>query len=189
MATSLRRLALLTSAIVLLAACGPSSLDVAAVEGGSAPDGGFPEVDWPDAAAWMADEVAETGQPLVVKFWASWCGPCREEAPVMLAAMGRSPDISWVGVDHQDVRTDATEFAAETGLDEMPHLFDPMGEVARALGARGMPAVSFVRADGTLAGTHTGPITTELLDAWLAHLRGEAPRPAVTSPDDAVPLE
>lgn len=164
---------LLASALALLVACGDDGtvVDVDDVTGGTPPaaDAVLADVDWPDAAAWIARETT-AGRPVVVKLFASWCAPCRDEAEVVLAAVDRHPGVTFLGVDHEDRRGPAVEFVDETGLDRIPTLYDPDGEVARAAFATGMPSTLFFDADGRLAEVHVGPLTTADLDASLDEL-------------------
>lgn len=142
-------------------------------------DARLADVGYEETAAWVRDEVARTGRPVVIKFFASWCLPCADEAPVLLDMAERHPEVAVLGVDHQDPRGPAEAWVAEHGFDRIPTVADLEGEVARALGARGMPSVSFVDAEGRLAHTHTGPIDPSLLEEWVDHLAGDGPRPDV----------
>lgn len=182
MSASLSRCALALAVVAtnLLVACGtPPVADVVADAGDvTAPpaDARLADVTYPQAAAWLRDRVAQ-GQPVVVKYFASWCGPCEAEAPVLLAAAADHPDVAVVGVDHQDARDAAEAWITEHGFDTIPTLYDVEGETARALGARGMPAVTFVDTAGRAVHTHTGPIDAALLDEWMTFLAGDGPRP------------
>ena len=172
---------------LLVVGCGPSPLADVVADAGDTPapprDAQLADVGYPETAAWIRDAVAADGEPVVVKFFASWCGPCADEAPILLDAVEAHPEVTWLGVDHQDRRAAAEAWVDEHGLDRIPTLFDVEGEVARAFGARGMPSVSFVDADGQVVATHTGPIDPALLEAWIDHLAHDGPRPA-DRPDD-----
>ncbi len=177
----MRRLATLAAAGSLLAACaGPSGLDLRAVTDGIAPppDAVLADADWPDTAAWIVDEVDRSGRPVIVKFFAAWCLPCREEAPVLLDAMAAHPEVAVLGVDHEDTRGAAEDWIVEYGFDAFPTVFDVEGQAARVLGARGMPAVAFIDRTGRLVGSHTGPIDPALLEEWIDHLAHDGPRPS-----------
>ena len=161
-------------AILAVVAAGCSTgvvVDVDDVTGGVAPpvDAQLADATWPDAAAWIARETSG-GRPVVVKLFAEWCGPCREEAVVILGAIDRHPDVTFLGVDHEDRREAGQRFIEETGLDRIPTLFDSQGETARAGLATGMPSTLFFDTDGRLAETHVGPLLAEDLDRILDEL-------------------
>ena len=131
-----------------------------------------------EAAAWIREVVQDEDRPVIVKFFASWCEPCADEAPVLLDAAEANPEVAVLGIDHQDRREPAEAWIVEHGFDRIPTLADLEGEVARALGARGMPSVSFIDDEGRLLHTHTGPIDPALLEAWIDHLVHGGPRPS-----------
>ena len=115
------------------------------------------------------------GAPLVVNFWASWCGPCRREMPALVAVAERFEGrVQFVGVNHQDNREDAVDFAASAGLSYVSGS-DPDGEVARRTGLRGMPTTLFVDAEGRILERRTGEMTEATLAETIERLFG--PRP------------
>lgn len=85
------------------------------------------------------------GLPVVVNFWASWCIPCREEAPVFEAAWQkyRPRGVRFLGVNMQDAEEDAKAFVAEFGL-TYPSVRDVDQELARDFGVRGLPETFFI---------------------------------------------
>jgi thiol-disulfide isomerase/thioredoxin len=107
------------------------------------------------------------GTPLVVNVWASWCGPCQEEAPRMAAAAAGNPGVQFLGVDILDTRSDARGFLAEHGW-TFPSVFDATGAIRDGLGLLGQPVTLFYAADGSLASTYTGPIPEAELTARIA---------------------
>lgn len=145
----------------------------AAADTAPAPDAELVDGSWPDAAAWIARE-AERGRPTVVNIFASWCGPCREEAPVLRAAMEAHPEVAFLGVDHLDKRESGAAFLAEEALAFDATIFDVAGGVAAAVGSRGMPTTAFFDHTGRLVHTYTGVLTEEMLDEQLARLQAVA---------------
>jgi cytochrome c biogenesis protein CcmG/thiol:disulfide interchange protein DsbE len=93
------------------------------------------------------------GKPVVVNFWASWCGPCEEEAPVLEAAWREHRDqgLVVVGIDYDDFRTDARRFAEKNGM-TYPLVYDRGGDVAKEYGLTGVPETFFIDRQGRLVG-------------------------------------
>jgi thiol-disulfide isomerase/thioredoxin len=124
---------------------------------------------WPEAAAWIRRENAD-GRPVLVNILASWCGPCREELPVLLDAYEANPDIAFLGIDHLDRREDAEAFLEEMTV-TFPTLFDINGDVAAAVEARGMPTTLIFDAEGELVAHHSGLVTASQLEDLLDRVR------------------
>ena len=107
------------------------------------------------------------GTPVVVNVWASWCGPCRQEAPLLAAAHRRLGDrVRFIGVDVLDERGAARAFMREFGW-TYPSVYDPAGAIRDGLGLLGQPVTLFYDAEGTLVHTWTGPLSERALDTDL----------------------
>jgi len=140
-----------------IADCPASDPSVAAVEGG------LPDLVLPCLGGGRDVRLAGLrGRPMIVNVWAQWCGPCREEAPYLrdVSAANRS-DAIILGVDYVDgVQPDkAIEFAQVSGW-TYPQVADTDKALAAPLQILGPPYTFFVRADGTIAGRHSGAFSS-----------------------------
>jgi thiol-disulfide isomerase/thioredoxin len=110
-------------------------------------------------------------QPVVVNVWASWCTPCRSEAPLLReAAAAFESDVVFVGIDVRDDQQGARGFIAEFGLDGFDHYFDSSGSVPADLGGVGVPITFFFSSGGDLVATHPGVIDERSLALQIDEL-------------------
>lgn len=107
------------------------------------------------------------GRPLVVNLWASWCIPCKDEMPRLVAAARRYEDrVGFLGVDVMDDTEDALAFIRRFGV-PFPSLADRMGAIKAEAKAVGLPTTLFYAPDGSLAFVHNGEIQQDELESRL----------------------
>jgi cytochrome c biogenesis protein CcmG, thiol:disulfide interchange protein DsbE len=112
------------------------------------------------------------GTPVLVNIWASWCGPCRDEAPLLASAHAEFGDrVRFLGVDILDERGSARAFMREYDW-TYPSVFDASGRIRDGLGILGQPATLFYDASGELVRTWSGPLTEEVLAEGLEEILG-----------------
>ncbi|MEX0701383.1 MAG: TlpA disulfide reductase family protein [Planctomycetales bacterium] len=104
------------------------------------------------------------GKVAVVNFWASWCAPCRKEAPGLarMARRHRPMGVAFIGINYRDSTAAANAFVDEFDLD-YPHVFDEAGELAADYELQGIPTTYVIAADGDLLYELTGFVTEEVL--------------------------
>jgi cytochrome c biogenesis protein CcmG/thiol:disulfide interchange protein DsbE len=106
------------------------------------------------------------GTPVVLNLWASWCTPCRQEAPRLQKGWERwgRRGVAYLGLNIQDLRGDAREFAARFNITH-PSVRDARRGVADSYGATGIPETFFVDARGRVVGHVIGVVAERELDA------------------------
>jgi cytochrome c biogenesis protein CcmG/thiol:disulfide interchange protein DsbE len=114
--------------------------------------------------------VTSRGRPVVVNIWASWCGPCRVESPLLArAARSYGDRVVFIGVDSRDDEAAGRRFIERYDL-AYPNLFDATGEIRSRLQLRGFPTTYIFGRDGSLRSRVVGGINEQELAARLDDL-------------------
>jgi thiol-disulfide isomerase/thioredoxin len=109
------------------------------------------------------DLASFRGKPVVVNFWASWCGPCRSEAPQLVQFAQAHPGVQMLSVNSADLsHKDAVDFA-RTAKWTWPSVYDPSGTFQHAYGVGGLPATFVIDASGNLRARKLGGTTSQEL--------------------------
>ena len=123
-----------------------------------------------DGSTFKLSDTLASGKPVVVNFWASWCGPCADEASVLQDAARRNADrIVFIGVNVQDVDSDAQAFLRKYGVTYANGSKDS-GPISIQYGMRGVPETYFIAPDGRLI-RKWNTLTAADLEQFLAELQ------------------
>lgn len=107
--------------------------------------------------------LASLDKPAVVNVWASWCPPCRSEAPLLGEAFAEyGDDVEFIGVDVQDSQPEARAFIAEYELG-FDHFFDRSRSIPDFFGGIGTPITMFFAPGGELFTIHNGVLDERTL--------------------------
>jgi cytochrome c biogenesis protein CcmG/thiol:disulfide interchange protein DsbE len=121
------------------------------------------------------------GRPVLLNFWASWCLPCEDEAPILNAAeRTHGEDVAFLGVNIKDARDDALEFERRFAV-SYPSIRDEAQDIYDAYGLTGQPETFLIDAEGTIVAHIPGAIPDrayldQLLDAVVARSADAAAR-------------
>jgi cytochrome c biogenesis protein CcmG/thiol:disulfide interchange protein DsbE len=113
------------------------------------------------------------GKPVVVNFWASWCEPCKDEAPALVEAQKQLEQAGGtiVGVTVDDASSDSAKFIKDHKLD-FPSLRDVDGKLGDDFGTSGVPETFVVDRDGKIVAVSRGQIDEDFLSDNLPKVLG-----------------
>jgi cytochrome c biogenesis protein CcmG/thiol:disulfide interchange protein DsbE len=141
---------------------------VACSSDAASPGDDLPEMDLDVFVAQL--EASE--KPAVVNVWASWCLPCRDEAPLFTSAHAEYGDrVDFYGIAYNDNQPGARQFLAEFDL-PFPHYFDFDGDALVHFGGIGVPRTYFFSPGGELVATVNGVLTEDTLASNIEELVG-----------------
>jgi thiol-disulfide isomerase/thioredoxin len=143
---------------------------------GSQVDDGLPDITLPCLGGGPDVDLATLRGPMVVSLWAQWCGPCRDEMPILQRFHDTYGDqVAVLGIDYLDTQPDSALALMDKAGATYPSLADPAGDLSAQKPfpvLRGLPYLAFVAADGTVAYLKAGPVDSrqELVDLVEQHL-------------------
>ena len=121
-----------------------------------------------DTGALVAVRDVPAG-PRLINFYASWCAPCRVEAPQLMALKAQGVPV--VGIAYKDDPAKTQAFLAELGDPFALKLADRNGRAGIEFGVTGVPETFLVGSDGVILAKHSGPLTDADVPELLAQLR------------------
>ena len=110
------------------------------------------------------------GKPVVLNFWASWCDPCKEEAPLLenawkqMQALGK--DVVFLGIDYQDSSSNSLSFLQLNRI-TYPTVVDADGSVATRYGLTSLPETVFINRNGTVTSKVSRQLTAQALSSGI----------------------
>ncbi len=175
-------------AVSVLAGCSQESADVGDSSGFVAGDGSSvilpveerkpaPVLTGTDLNGKPVDTAEWLGAPGVINVWASWCAPCRAEAPELVAVSEQNPKVNFLGLDTRDTDGAARAFIEKYGI-TYPNLPDPNGQLvlkfSDSLPPQAIPSTLLIDSEGRVAGRFLGAVEASELDSALQDLTAEA---------------
>jgi cytochrome c biogenesis protein CcmG/thiol:disulfide interchange protein DsbE len=114
------------------------------------------------------------GRPVIVNFWASWCGPCVAEFPVLAKAAQshQAEGLAVVGIVYRDRSEAASRFMRRMGA-TWPTAMDPGDAVAGQFGVIGPPETFFIDRNGLIVGRQIGQLSTADMQRGLDQILGK----------------
>jgi len=131
---------------------------------------------WMDEQGAMHSLDEYKGKPVLVHFWASWCGPCRHEMPALTTWLKKHPEVTIIPVSMDSRLESAQAFLDENHFDLPAQLTD--SSQAQAMGARGLPTTLAIAADGSITARQIGSLPWDdqaFSDKVLAMLKPATP--------------
>ncbi|MGA2393052.1 MAG: TlpA disulfide reductase family protein [Candidatus Lustribacter sp.] len=123
----------------------------------------------PTAAGSSVSVAALQGKPVYLNFFATWCGPCNEEAPALEAVAKANKGLDVIGVDEEESASSAQSFAAKYGL-TYPIALDQSGAVGDQMGLYATPTNVFIDSTGHVSSVVVGEMTPAEINAAIKPL-------------------
>lgn len=116
------------------------------------------------------------GRPLIVNYWATWCGPCRIEMPHLQNTFEAHQEegLAVLALDQDETNAEVQSFFDEFGLTFTPLMDEGKGVSENYGVGRILPTSFFINAQGEITAIHRGPMTQSQIDGYLVDTLGES---------------
>jgi peroxiredoxin len=112
----------------------------------------------------------DAGIPVIINFWATWCGPCVIEMPLLQERYDHfKPNLAVLAVNAGESKESVRKFITENNL-TFPVLIDPTRSVQKLYQVRAYPTTYFIDGDGTIQAVHIGVLSQDELDKYLSEI-------------------
>lgn len=117
------------------------------------------------------------GKPIIINFWASWCGPCKSELPAFDNLYGKyKDDVVFLMINLTDGQRETVssvrEFVSDSSY-SFPVYYDVEYDAANTYGVRSIPETVFISADGSLYDIRVGAISEVVLENYIKEMTGQ----------------
>ena len=167
-----KRILILCLAALLLAGCGSKKSSAAPTADDTMPA----QTRTPDFTAFNSNSEPVKlsdyfDKPIVLNFWASWCGPCTGEMPTFQAVYEELGDeVQFLMVNVGETVDNAEAFLTSAGY-TFPVLFDVNGEAAYAYQISAIPMTYFINSDGEIVDSHVGSMNESTLRSGISAIQ------------------
>lgn len=121
-----------------------------------------------------ANLTALQGKPMVINIWATWCGPCRSELPMLVAASHEMDGVRFVFIDHGEPASTVRDYLKQAGINPQHVLLDSQGKLMQDYKLPGCPATLFVGPAGQVRNLHMGTLSAATLQVNVQRLLAPA---------------
>lgn len=117
------------------------------------------------------------GKPIIINFWASWCGPCKSELPAFNSLYEKyKDDVVFLMINltdgQRDTESSIKKFVSDNGYN-FPVYYDIEYDASNTYGVRSIPQTVFINADGSLYDTRVGAMSEVVLENYIKQMIGE----------------
>lgn len=132
----------------------------------------LPAIQVTDLATGVSAPLPEfaRGRPVVLNLWASWCGPCRQEMPMLAQAQQREPNLAFLFINQGESMDAVRAYLEREHLPLREVLLDSGSQALKALGSNGLPTTVFFDASGHQIDAHFGVLNAAALATRLRAL-------------------
>ncbi len=127
------------------------------------------------------------GQPLIVNFWATWCGPCKQEIPLLQEAFEKhkGDGLRLIAIT-DETKSIVEPFVQNQGM-TFPIMFDEGGRASNKYGIQGIPTTFFLDRDGVIIARHVGALGPNILQSYLDDLLQQPANAPTDAPAQPAP--
>ncbi len=131
----------------------------------------LPEIQLAELSADSMNLSELTSRPVLINLWATWCGPCKREMPMLAEVASQNQDVQFIFINQGENASNVSSYLESNGIVLEHVLLDPQGQVADYFNSRGLPTTLFFNSQGELVSSSFGQISKVVLENKLEQIR------------------